>query len=94
MLESPVNMVELTVAQNENGKPLIMPEVGQHNVVVCGMTYVNGVEQLMICESLYEMENEYAYSTVFSVTITRVCWYVADRQECEVALSGMVANAV
>jgi hypothetical protein len=44
MLESPVNMVELTVAQNENGKPLSMPEVGQHNVVVCGMTYVNGVE--------------------------------------------------
>jgi hypothetical protein len=48
----------------------------------------------MICKSLYEMENEYAYSTVFSVTITRVCWYIADRQECEVALSGMVANAV
>ena len=93
-LESDVKLEKLYIIEDEKGKPLSIPDVGAHNVVVCGITYMDGAERLTICKSLYEMEVEFAFFATHSAGSIDLYWYIADKRECDMALNALVANAV
>lgn len=93
-LQPEIKLDELTVMQNEYGKPLSLPMLGKLKVVVCGITGADGVERLTVCKELCEMENEYTFFFFQKTLFADLRWYAASRKACESALNGLVANAV
>ncbi len=94
MLESELELTELVVPF-EDGWPVIMPDVGDGDVVVFGVSFADGMEKLSVCNSLQEMRNEQAWCLNLSCMTgaTGFSWYVADFAQCMLVYDNLMTMA-